>query len=78
MVLTGGEDVEADFFCLLGDLDGVLDPLVLADGGAVGGVGGDIADGEDSEFHDASCIWADRGSHDRPPHWINFNFEVTS
>ena len=60
VVLTGGEDVEADFFCLLGDLDGVLDPLVLADGGAVGGVGGDIADGEDSEFHDASCIWADQ------------------
>src|SRR5699024_2672306 len=42
VVLAGGEDVETDLFGLLRDLDGVLDPLMLGDGGAVGGVGGDV------------------------------------
>src|SRR5699024_12603425 len=51
VVLAGGEDVETDLFGLLRDLDGVLDPLMFGDGGAVGGIGGDVPEGEDSEFH---------------------------
>src|SRR5699024_9162816 len=80
VVLAGGEDIETDLFGLLRDLHGVLDPLVFGDGGAVGGVGGDVPDGEDSEFHVCSLCslqvrrWL-RTALSPPTH---FNFEVTN
>ncbi|SII46663.1 Uncharacterised protein [Mycobacteroides abscessus subsp. abscessus] len=61
VVLAGGEHVEADLFGLLRELDRVLDPLVLRHRGAVRRVRGDVADGEDSEFHDcSSSLWSAR------------------
>ncbi len=53
VVLAGGEDVQADLLGLQRDPDHGRDPLVLARRPARGRVGGDVADGEDSELHGA-------------------------
>ena len=51
VVLAGGEDVHADFFCLLRDGERGLDPFMLGGRLARGGVCGDVADGEHAELH---------------------------
>ena len=51
VVLAGREDVEADLLGLQRDGDHRLDPLVLGRRPAGGGVGRDVADGEDPELH---------------------------
>lgn len=51
VVLAGREDVEADLFGLERDRDHRLDPLVFGRCPAGGGVGGEVADGEDAELH---------------------------
>src|SRR5665811_1108281 len=56
VVLASRKHVEADLFGLLGDRDGRLDALMFGRLGAVRGVNGDVADGEDSELHHSSCM----------------------
>src|SRR5699024_8894112 len=54
VVLAGGEDIEADLLGLERDLGHRVDALALGRGGAVGGVGGYVTDGEEAELHGGS------------------------
>lgn len=51
VVLPDGEHVEPLLVCEPRDLDGGPDALVLGGGAPGGGVGGHVADAEDSELH---------------------------
>jgi len=51
-MLSDGEHIQTDLFCLLANFDDILLALVLADGLARDRVGGDIADAKDTELHD--------------------------
>ena len=50
-MLARREHVQADLLGLERDGDHDLDPLVLADGLAGGGIGRDVADRENAELH---------------------------
>ena len=52
MVLAGGEDIEAYFFCLERDFRNIADSLRLRRGFARRWIGGDVSDRKDAELQD--------------------------